>query len=125
MRLPHLIMAAILVAAPVAAAAHDIAVGPNGGQVIDDKGHHLEFTVKGQEIVLYLSDEQSKPIASKGASGRIVVQSDGAQATAALMPADPNLLTARLQAPPAKGAKVVVSAKLGDGHDVQARFVVR
>jgi hypothetical protein len=42
-----------------------------------------------------------------------------------LAPAAPNLLSARLEAPLATGARVVVSAKLGDGHDIQARFVAK
>ena len=40
-------------------------------------------------------------------------------------PADPNLLTAKLEANPASGAKVVFSAKLSDGDELQARFVTK
>ena len=125
MRLTPFILAVALFAAPGLALAHDVANGPNGGQVTEVKGHHVEFTVKDKEIVLFLSDENSKPIASKGASGRVVIQDGGKQVTVDLAPADPDQMTAKLEAPLASGAKVVVSAKLGDGHDIQARFVAK
>ena len=46
-------------------------------------------------------------------------------AVASLVPADPNVLTAKLEGPPAAGATLVVSAKLSDGHGIQARFVAK
>ena len=126
MRFKHLIVALSLVAAvPSLAFAHDVAKGANGGQVVDDKGHHVEFTTKGNDVVLYLSDEKNQPIASKGATGRVTVQMAGKQATATLVPSEPNVLTVKLDVPPASGTKIVVSAKLSDGHDIQARFVAK
>ena len=124
MRLKHLILAAALLTGPGLALAHEGA-GPNGGQIVEVKGHHVEFTVKDKEIVLFLTDENGKPIESKGATGRVVIQDGGKQVTGDLAPVDPNLLSAKLEAPLAAGAKVVVSAKLGDGHDLQARFVAK
>lgn len=53
MRLSHLILAAALLAGPVIASAHEGA-GPNGGQIVEVKGHHVEFTVKDKEIILFL-----------------------------------------------------------------------
>ena len=125
MRLKPLLVAAALCAAPGLAFAHEVANGPNGGQVTEVQGHHVEFTVKDKQIVLFLSDGNSKPIASKGASGRVVIQDGGKQLTVDLAPAEPNLMSAKLEAPLAAGAKVVVSAKLSDGHDIQARFVAK
>lgn len=125
MRLKHLILAVALAAAPGLGLAHEVVKGPNGGQVIDDKGHHVEFTVKGNEVVLYLTDDKDKPIASKGATGRVVIQDGSKQLTVAVAATEPNLLSAKLEAPLGAGAKVVVSAKLGDGHNLQARFVAK
>jgi hypothetical protein len=125
MRLKHLILAVALVAAPGLGLAHEDVKGPNGGQVIDDKGHHVEFTVKGNEVVLHLTDDKDKPIASKGATGRVVILDGSKQLTVALMAAEPNLLFAKLEAALGAGAKVVVSAKLSDGHNLQARFVAK
>lgn len=124
MRMKQLILAAALLIGPGMALAHEGA-GPNGGQIAEAQGHHIEFTTKAQEIILFLSDKDGKPIASKGASGRIVVLDSGKQVTADLAPVEPNLLSAKLEAQIAAGAKVVVSAKLGDGHDLQARFVAK
>lgn len=119
------IIAALFVTGPVVAFAHEEANGPNGGQVTEVAGHHVEFTTKDKEIVLFLTDGSGKAIESKGASGRIIIQDGAKQITADLTPTDPNLLSAKLDAPLATGAKVVVSAKLGDGHALQARFVAK
>ena len=125
MRLKHLILAVALASAPGLGLAHEAVKGPNGGQAIDDKGHHIEFTVKGNEVVLYLTDDKDKPIASKGATGRVVIQDGSRQLTVVLAAVEPNLLSAKLEAPMGAGAKVVVSAKLSDGHNLQARFVAK
>ena len=107
------------------ARAHDSENGPNGGQMIEVKGHHLGMTAKDDEIRFFLTDASHAPTASKGASGRVVILEGAKQSQVALTPADPNLLVARLEAPLVAGARVVVSAKLGDGHDILARFVLK
>ena len=40
MRFKSMIAAIALTLAPALAIAHDVAKGPNGGQVVDDNGHH-------------------------------------------------------------------------------------
>lgn len=124
MRLKYLMLAVALLTGPSLALAHE-GVGANGGQITEIQGHHVEFTVKDKEIVLFLTDADSKPIASKGASGRVVILDGGKQVTADLVPREPNVLAAKFDTAPAAGAKVVISAKLSDGHDLQARFVVK
>ena len=125
MRLKHLIITAAVAAIPSLAFAHDVAKGSHGGQVVDDRGHHVEFVATGNEVLLYLTDEKDVPIASKGASGRIILQNAGQTTTTALAPAEPNILTAKLDKAFPTGSKLVVSAKLSDGHDIAARFVVK
>ena len=107
-----------------AALAHDAAQGPNGGRVIAGKGHHLELTSKGAELTVYISDEDHADTASKGATGRAVILDGSRQSTVPLAPAEPNKLTGTLEYPLAKGARVVVSARLANGHDLLARFVI-
>lgn len=119
------IVAALLAIAPLAASAHDMAKGPNGGQVADDAGHHIEFTTKDGQVVLFLSDNADKPIASAKSTGRVIIQSADKQMTAELIAAEPNVLTAKLDEPLPEGAKLAISIKLGDGQDVKARFVVK
>ena len=111
--------------APPIVAAHDMEKGPNGGQVIESKGHHVELAVSGRDIKVWLSDAAHAPIASKGASGRAVILASGRQSTLELAPAEPNLLTATTDAPLGAGARIVISTKLGSGQELQGRFVLK
>lgn len=126
---PRRLASALLVSVSLAFAsvayAHDAENGPNGGQMVESKGHHLELTSKGDQLTIYLSDQAHAPLSSKGASGRAVILDGSKQSTVPLAPAEPNVLSAKLDAPLAAGARVVVSAKLADGHDVLARFVLK
>ena len=120
----HLILALAIAASPLAAAAHETAKGPNGGPVVDSSGHHVEMVAKGSELVLFLTEEDDKPLASAGTkNARAIVQDGGKTATVQLQPAEPNKLVGVLAQPLGSGARVVVSATIADGHTVQARFV--
>ena len=125
MRIKHIILAVALVTAPSFASAHDQAKGINGGQVVDDAGHHVEFTSKGGEIALFLTDEADKPISAAKATGRVIIQDGAKQSSADLTVMEPNMLMAKLAAPLSPGAKLAITIKLGDGHDVKARFVAK
>ena len=125
MRKIIIVMATVLVASTAAALAHDVAKGPNGGQVVEDAGHHVEFTTKDTQVVLFLTEASDAPLATKGATGRVIVQDGAAQAMADLTATEPNQLKAKLAAPVKPGSKLVVSIKLADGHDVKARFVAK
>ncbi|MDX2205415.1 MAG: hypothetical protein NW223_21885 [Hyphomicrobiaceae bacterium] len=114
-----------IAASALRASAHDAEAGPHGGQMIEVKGHHLEMTAKGNELIFYLFDAAHAAIASRGASGRVVILDGSRQSSAPLAALDPDRLVARLEAPLAPGARVVVTAKLAGGHDIVARFVVR
>lgn len=107
------------------ALSHDVEKGPNGGQVVDVKGHHVELTVSESAIKLYLSDQAHAPIASQGATGRAVILAGGKQSTVELKPADPNLMTGTAETSLSAGARLVISTKLRDGHELQARFVLK
>ncbi len=120
----RLLIAATLAALPWAAGAHELAKGPNGGPVVDSGGHHVEMVANGTELVLFLSDHDDKPLTSAGTKNpRAVVQDAGKTHTVALQPAAPNKLVGTLAQPLGKGARVVVSVTMADGHAVQARFV--
>lgn len=108
-----------------AASAHDMAKGANGGQVVEDAGHHVEFTTKDGQVVLFLTDGADKPLTSVKATGRAIIQDGGKQTTLDLVAAEPNMMMGQLGSPLSTGAKLVVSIKLGDGHDVKARFVAK
>lgn len=109
---------------PLAALAHEVAKGPNGGPVVDSGGHHVEMVAKGTDLTLFLTGEGDKPLASAGTrNARAIVQDGGRTATVPLQPAEPNRLVGTLTSPLGSGARVVVSATMADGHAVQARFV--
>jgi hypothetical protein len=116
---------AVLMMSQPLAYAHELEKGPNGGQVVDDKGHHIEFTIKDQAIVIHLTGDKDAPIASVGAEAKAIIQVGGKTTTEVLIPADPNILTGKLAGPLSSGAKIVVSGKLSDGHQFLARFVAR
>ncbi len=120
----RIILALAISALPLTAGAHEMAKGPNGGPVIESAGHHVEMVANGTELVLFLTAEADKPIASAGTkNARAIVQDGGKTATVPLQPAEPNKLVGALAAPLGKGARVIVSATMADGHAVQARFV--
>jgi hypothetical protein len=120
----RLILAFAVAALPVAAPAHEMAKGLNGGPVVDSAGHHVEMVANGTELVLYLTEGDDNPLASAGTkNARAVVQEGGKTTTVPLHPAAPNKLVGTLAQPLGKGARVVVSATMADGHAVQARFV--
>lgn len=104
-------------------AAHDGEKGPNGGPMLDVADHHLELTANGTDLTLYLMDGAHAPVASKGASGRVVVLEGSQQASLTLVATEPNRLSAKLERPLAAGARVVVTARLADGRSLTARFV--
>ena len=120
----RLLLCLLIAASPVAAISHESAKGPNGGPVADNAGHHVEMVANGTELVLFLTGDADKPIASAGTKGaRAIVQDGGKTATVPLQPGEPNRLVGALPTPLGKGARVVVSATMADGHAVQARFV--
>jgi hypothetical protein len=117
---------AATVAAPLAAMAQGTAQrpsrGPNGGRVVVADGHPVELVASGTELTFFLRDDDGTPRATRGVSGRAVVQQGGQTTTVQLAPAEPNRLVGRLEAPLAPNARVVFSAAL-HGHRLQARFV--
>lgn len=98
--------------------------GPNGGQVAIADHHPIEMVASEKELVFFVQDEDGKPLATKGLTGRAIVTQGGKNATVPLAAAEPNKLVGPLSAPLAVGAKVVFSAKV-HGHNAQARFEKR
>jgi len=124
MNLKHiLVVAALTLVMPAMSLAHDEEKGPNGGPVVDAAGHHVEFVNEGADLSFFLSDEGGKPIASKGAKARAVIQDQGKTQTVPLTNSDPNKLIGNLSQPLKAGTRVVLSATMADGHSIQARFV--
>jgi hypothetical protein len=120
-----LVVAAVLGLTIISGAyAHETAKGPNGGAVVDVDGHHVEFVPSATEITFYLTGDADAPIASTGAKVKVIAQEAGKTAQIELLPVEPNKLVGKLAAPLTKGAKVVVTGALSDGHSLQAKFVM-
>ena len=120
-----LAVAAVLGLATITGAyAHETAKGPNGGAVVDVDGHHVEFVPSATEMTFYLTGEADAPIASTGAKVKAIAQDAGKTAQIDLAPVEPNKLVGRIATPLTKGAKVVVSGTLSDGHTLQAKFAM-
>jgi hypothetical protein len=105
-----LALSLFLFAAP--AWAHGPARGPNGGQMQDLAGGHVEVAAKDNEIRVYLFDAEDKPIAAQGVVATATVLAQGKQAVVALQPVEGNVLrgTGPFIAQP--GLKVVISLSL-------------
>jgi hypothetical protein len=116
--------AAVVIASMSGVSAHEAAKGPNGGAVADVAGHHIEFVPSATELTFYLTGEADAPIASTGAKVKAIAQDAGKTAQIDLAPVEPNKLVGKLTAPLTKGAKVVVTGALSDGHSLQAKFVM-
>ena len=99
--------------------------GPNGGIVADVPGGHAELVESASELAVYLTDEDAKPMSSANASAKATVLAGGKTETLDLAPAAPNKLTTSLAAPLAKGARVVVAVKTGEGKTFQLRHQKR
>ncbi len=119
----NIILAAALVLAVATGSALAQRTGPNGGMIGGSADHQVELVIAPAEISVYLL-EDGKVTPVQGANVRAVVQDAGRTINVALAASGPNRLAGRLEAPLAKGARVVISGRDGHNHSVSARFVV-
>jgi hypothetical protein len=96
--------------------------GANGGMVVTSQGHPIEFVLKGQELIFYVTDDDGSPLSTKDMRGRATVQDGGKTTTGPLEPATQNMMVGKLQAPLGSKARIVFSANL-HGHALTARYV--
>ena len=96
--------------------------GPNGGMVVTSQEHPIEFVLRGEELIFYISDHDGSSLSTKEIRGRATIQDGGKTTTVPLEPAAPNMMVGRLQAPLGSKARVVFSANL-HGHSLTARYV--
>ncbi len=117
-------LVALILMGASGAAAHEVDKGPNGGQLVDIPGHHVELVISGTDLILFLSDEKERPVSSQGVqNARAIVQDSGKTWTVPLVAIAPNKLGGQLTQPLTAGARIVMSATMADGKTIQARFV--
>jgi hypothetical protein len=98
--------------------------GPQGGHVVDAGGgkQHWELVAKGNELTLYVSDADEKPINVDGGSAKAQVLIGGKTHNVDFKPAGRNTLKATGPFTAAKGMRVIVKTEKVGGQSFQARL---
>lgn len=96
--------------------------GPNGGMLAGKRDHQTELVVSASELTVYLQDG-GKPHDTKGVSIKGVIQQSGKN-TSISFGEQGGRFVAKLPAPLAKGAIVVLTDKDDHGDSISARYVI-
>jgi hypothetical protein len=98
--------------------------GPNGGHAVDAGGgkQHWELVAKGGDLVLYVTDQDEKPVDTSGGAAEAQVLVGGKTHTVALAPAGGNTLKGAGPFVSAKGMRVIVKTNKVAGESFQARL---
>ena len=98
--------------------------GPQGGHIVDAGGgkQHWELVAKGNELTLYVSDADEKPVNvdAGSATGQVLIK--GKTHNVAFKPAGGNTLKATGGFTATKGMRVIVKTSKIGGRSFQARL---
>jgi len=120
-KLPTLFLAAALFAAP--AFADGPRTGPNGGARVDAGPYHTELVLKGNDVVLYVTDGGDKPVDVAGAKAEATILANKQTQKVALEPAGGNTLKGQANLGGAHDSvKVVATLTMPGQKPVHARF---
>lgn len=123
MKFPTLLLAAALFTAPATAFADGPKIGQNGGQRADAGPYHVEVVLKGNDVVLYVTDGADKPVDVTGAKAEATILANKQTQKVALEPAGGNALKGQANLGGAHDSVKVVTALTMPGQKpVQARF---
>jgi hypothetical protein len=130
MKLPRFALAAALfttlLAAPVTAFADGPKIGPNGGARTDAGRYHAELVIKGNDVVLYVTDGADKPVDVTGAKAEATILANKQTQKVTLIPAGGNTLKGQANLDGAHDSvKVVTALTMPEQKPVQARFEMR
>lgn len=117
-----LVLAGAILLVALTASAHGPARGPNGGQMQDVAGAHVELVADGAGIAVYLFDVGNQPMPATGAAATATVLAQGRQETITLHPGEGNVLRGRGGIAAQPGMKVVVSLTLPGQRPQLARY---
>lgn len=122
MKLHTFTIACALLLGPVAAIGHGAPPAPaHGGQMQEAAEHWVELVTKGDQLTVYVSEPDNKPLPAKEWSGKATVLVGGKTEVVALTPDEGNSATGKLAAPAAGKMTAVIQLTL-DGKPAQARF---
>ena len=111
--------------ASLAPANADEGRGVNGGVLADLGKFHIEYIGSAADALLIfaISDESKKPIPSRDMSAFAVFAQNGESTRLTLLPEAENLLAAFPGIPLRSGTAIMVTAELGTGETLKARFI--
>jgi hypothetical protein len=104
------------------AAAHAPGRGPNGGQMQDLAGGHIELLAQGNEIVVYLFDAEDRPIPAEQAKATATVLAGGRQEVVSLQAEEGHVLRGRGDFTAVPGMKVVLALTLPGQRQQLGRY---
>jgi hypothetical protein len=107
-----LVLALSLCLVVATAWAHGPGRGPNGGQMQDLAGTHVELVAQDNQIVVYLFDSENRPLPAQGVAGTASVLAHGQQHLVTLQPGEGNVMRGRGAFVAQPGLKVVLSLAL-------------
>ena len=114
---------AVLLLIATAVAQHKHAEkGPNGGQMQDVAGVHLELLTSGNTLTINVFDEGNKPVPTKGFSGSALVVAGADKETVTLAPSGESALKGNTAKPIGPAAAITVTVKTAAGKSGQAKF---
>lgn len=124
MKYVFIILLSLVWAAPsVAQHSHGNEKGPNGGQMEDVAGIDAELVTSGNKVTINVFDpKNSKPVATKGYSGAVLIVNGTAKETATLAASGENSLQGEAKAVIAPGATVTLTIKTVEGKSGQAKY---
>ena len=126
MKLSRFALAAALLAAPVAAFADGPKTGPNGGARTDAGPYHAELVLKGNDVVLYVTDGADKPVDVTGAKAEATILANKQTQKVTLTPAGGNTLKGQANLDGTHDSvRVVTALTMPEQKPVQARFEMR
>ena len=98
--------------------------GPHGGHIVDAGGgkQHWELVAKGNELTLYVTDADERPISVDSGSAKGQVLLKGKTINVDFKPDGANTLRATGEFTAAKGMKVIVKTDKVGGQSFQARL---
>jgi hypothetical protein len=96
--------------------------GPNGGQMEDVAGVHLELLTSGQTLTLNVFDEANKAVSTAGFTASALISLGSDRETLSLAPSGTNSLSGQTKKPISAGAAISVTLKTAAGKTGQARF---
>ena len=112
----------LVLLSPVMAPAHE-ASGPHGGLMTDAGPYHVELIAKEKQLRVYVFDDKTSPVQTKGASATATVLAGQDKHTVTLQPGtDDNLMVGQFGMNAGSGLRIVVLIQLPGKPSIVARF---